>query len=105
MEMLMRIAIIGAGNVASALGRAWLGGGEDVIFGVPNPADPKYRSLPEERLRTAPEAARNAEIIVLATPWPATEAAARSDQAPHSRARAELCLCHHYPIGSCLMSD
>jgi len=34
MEMLMRIAIIGAGNVGSALGRTWLGG---------------------ERLRTAPE--------------------------------------------------
>jgi hypothetical protein len=78
MEMLMRIAIIGAGNVGSALGRAWLGGGEDVVFGVPNPADPKYRSLPEERLRTAPEAARNAEVIVLATPWPATEAAVKS---------------------------
>ena len=74
----MKIAIIGAGNVGSALGRAWLGGGEDVVFGIPNPADPKYRSLPEERLRTAPEAARNAELIVLATPWPATEAAVKS---------------------------
>jgi len=74
----MRIAIIGAGNVGSALGRAWLAGREDVIFGVPNPADPKYRSLPEERLHTAPEAARNAEVVVLATPWPATEAAVKS---------------------------
>ena len=37
----MRIAIIGAGNVGSALGRAWLGGAEDVVFGVPSPADPK----------------------------------------------------------------
>jgi hypothetical protein len=78
MEMLMRIAVIGAGNVGSVLGRAWLGSGEDVIFGVPNPADPKYRSLPEERLRTAQEAARGAEVIVLATPWPATEAAVKS---------------------------
>jgi hypothetical protein len=78
MEMLMRIAIIGAGNVGSALGRAWLGSREDVIFGVPNPADPKYNSLPEEKMRTAPEAARGAEIIVLATPWPATEAAVKS---------------------------
>jgi hypothetical protein len=78
MEMLMRIAMIGAGNVGSVLGRAWLGSGEDVIFGVPNPADPKYRSLPEERLRTAPAAARGAEVIVLATPWPSTEAAVKS---------------------------
>jgi 8-hydroxy-5-deazaflavin:NADPH oxidoreductase len=74
----MRIAIIGAGNVGSALGRGWSSAGEDVTYGVPNPADPKYASLPEERLRTPPEAARNAEIIVLATPWPATETAVKS---------------------------
>ena len=74
----MRIAIIGAGNVGAALGRAWLDGGEDVIFGVPNPADPKYRSLSEERLRKVPDAARNAQVVVLATPWPATEAAVKS---------------------------
>lgn len=48
----MRVAIIGAGNVGSALGRAWLRVGEDIVFGVPNPADPKYNSLPRERLRT-----------------------------------------------------
>ena len=46
--------------------------------GCPIPGDLKYRSLPEERLRTPPEAARNAEIVVLATPWPATEAAVKS---------------------------
>jgi 8-hydroxy-5-deazaflavin:NADPH oxidoreductase len=74
----MRIAIIGAGNVGSALGRGWLGAGEDIVFGVPNPADPKYNALPKERLRIPPEAARNAEIIVLATPWQATEAAVKS---------------------------
>lgn len=62
----------------STLGRAWLGSGEDVLFGVPNPADPKYRSLPEEKMCKAPEAARGAETIVLATPWPATEAAVKS---------------------------
>jgi len=73
----MRIAMIGAGNVGSALGRAWQESGEDVIFGVPNPADPKYRALPGERLRVPAEAAGRAEIIVLATPWPATEAAVK----------------------------
>lgn len=74
----MKLAIIGAGNVGSALGRAWLGAGEDVVFGVPNPADPKYRALPEERLCRPAEAARNAQVIVLATPWPATETAVKS---------------------------
>jgi 8-hydroxy-5-deazaflavin:NADPH oxidoreductase len=74
----MKIAIIGAGNVGSALGRAWLGTGEDVIFGVPDPASPKYASLPRERLHKPEAAARDAEIVVLATPWPATEAAVKS---------------------------
>lgn len=74
----MRLGIIGAGNVGSAVGRAWLEAGEDVAFGVPNPADPKYRALPQERLRTPAEAARNAEVVVLATPWPATETAVKS---------------------------
>jgi len=71
----MRIAIIGAGNVGSALARGWSAAGEKVVFGVPDPADLKYRSLPAFTPR---EAAQNAEIIVLATPWPATEAAVKS---------------------------
>ncbi len=74
----MKIAMIGAGNVGSALGRAWLKTGEDVAFGIPNPGDPKYRSLPRERLGTPAQAAGGAEIVVLATPWPATEAAIKS---------------------------
>jgi 8-hydroxy-5-deazaflavin:NADPH oxidoreductase len=74
----MKLAMIGAGNVGSALGRAWLQAGEEVSFGVPQSADPKYRELPPDRLRRPAEAARDAEIIVLATPWPATEAAVKS---------------------------
>jgi predicted dinucleotide-binding enzyme len=74
----MRIAIIGAGNVGSALGRGWLRAGEDVVFGVPHPPDPKYNSLPRERLHLPLEAARYADIVVLATPWSATEAAVKS---------------------------
>jgi 8-hydroxy-5-deazaflavin:NADPH oxidoreductase len=77
MEDRMRIAMIGAGNVGSALGNAWLACGEDVVFGVRDPAQPKYGSLPRERLGVPVEAARDAEIVVLATPWPATEAAIR----------------------------
>jgi 8-hydroxy-5-deazaflavin:NADPH oxidoreductase len=73
----MTIAIIGAGNVGSALGRGWLACGEEVTFGVPNPADPKYRELPQERLRAPRDAAQSGAIIVLATPWPATERAVK----------------------------
>ena len=73
----MRIAIIGAGNVDSALGRGWLRAGEDVVFGVPDPADPKYNPLPRERLLTSQVAARNTQTVVLATPWLATETAVK----------------------------
>jgi len=71
----MRIAVIGAGNVGRALGKGWLKRGHDVRFGVWHPADAKYGDLPPDRLARPGEAAKNAEAIVLATPWPATEAA------------------------------
>ena len=81
----MRIAIIGAGNVGSALGRGWLGAAEDVVFGVPNPADPKYNPLPCERLLTPQEAARNTQTVVLATPWQATETAVKASAISRAR--------------------
>lgn len=73
----MRIGIIGAGNVGRALGQAWLAGGHDVRWGVPQPGDPKYADLERERLGAPAAAAREAEAIVLATPWQASEAAVR----------------------------
>jgi predicted dinucleotide-binding enzyme len=74
----MRIAIIGAGSVGSALGQSWLKRGQDVIWGLRNPGDPKYAALPKERLKPPAEAVKGAEIVAIATPWPATEAAVKS---------------------------
>ncbi len=76
----MKIAIIGAGSVGRALGRAWLGAGHELSFGVRDPADPKHRELRESVGKAAgitavPAAAAAAEVVVLATPWPATRAA------------------------------
>jgi predicted dinucleotide-binding enzyme len=73
----MKLAMIGAGNVGSALGRASLEAGEDVLFGIPDPDDPKYAALPRVRLHRPAAAASEAGIVVLATPWPATEAAVK----------------------------
>lgn len=70
----MRIAVIGAGHVGRALGQGWLKRGHELRFGVPRPGDDKYRDLPVAPMRPA-DAAKNAEAIVLATPWTATEAA------------------------------
>jgi predicted dinucleotide-binding enzyme len=45
----MRIAIVAAGAVGATLGQAWLTHGEYVIWGLRNPADPKYAVLPKDR--------------------------------------------------------
>ena len=76
----MKIAIIGAGSVGRALGRAWLGAGHDVTFGVRDPKNSKHRELGEVvgkgvQVADVPAAAAAAEVIVLATPWPATRSA------------------------------
>jgi len=73
----MRIAVIGAGSVGAAVGQAWLKHGEDISWGLRHPADPRYAGLPKERIRPPAEAARDAGVVVLATPWPATEAAVK----------------------------
>ena len=73
----MQIAVIGAGSVGAAVGQAWLKHGEDISWGLRHPADPRYAGLPKERIRPPAEAARDAGVVVLATPWPATEAAVK----------------------------
>jgi len=73
----MRLAIIGAGKVGAALGAGWSAKGHDVVYGVPDPQQPKYAALPRGAVMRSPEAAKGAAAIVLATPWRATEAAIR----------------------------
>jgi hypothetical protein len=47
---------------------------KDVIWGVRS-ADPKQASLPKERVKAPAEAVKEAEVVVIATPWSAAEAA------------------------------
>jgi 8-hydroxy-5-deazaflavin:NADPH oxidoreductase len=77
-EAFMPVAIIGAGAVGATLGQAWLKHGQDVIWGVRNPADPKYAALAKERVKAPAEAVKEAEIVVIATPWSTTQAAVKS---------------------------
>src|SRR5262245_32957422 len=79
----MRIGILGAGNVGGALGRAWARKGHEVFYGVKQPGETKVRELvqatgPTARAGTVAEAAAFAEVVVLATPWPATRAAVQA---------------------------
>ncbi len=79
----MKIAILGAGNVGGTLGRAWAKKGHQVFFGVRDPQDDKTRQLVGSlggaaRAGTVAEAAAFGEVVVLATPWQAAEAAVRA---------------------------
>lgn len=79
----MKIAIIGAGNVGGALGANWAKKGHKIIFGVRDPKAEKTQSLLRAigdvaQVGSAAEAAASADVVVLSTPWPATEAAIRS---------------------------
>lgn len=79
----MRIGIVGAGNVGGALGAGWARKGHGIVFGVRNPADPKVTALLAStgggaRAGTVAAAAAFGEVVVLATPWNATEEAVRA---------------------------
>jgi len=74
----MNIAIIGAGSVGTALGKAWSRSGHEIVFGVrrPNSADVKAAAEGvSARAVAVAEAAADAEVVVLATPWEATRSA------------------------------
>jgi hypothetical protein len=77
----MKIGIVGSGNVGGALGRRFAQQGHSVIFGTRRPDSPEAAELaavPGARVASQQDAARSAEIIVLATPWPATAGAVRA---------------------------
>ena len=74
----MKIAIIGTGNVGSALARGWAGQGHDLILGARDPA--KAAALAAETrasVQSPAAAAAEADVVVLALPWPHAEAAVR----------------------------
>jgi predicted dinucleotide-binding enzyme len=77
----MNIAIIGAGNVGGTLGKGWAKKGHAVTFAVRDINDPKLQVLLKNAsgAKSAPvaEAVAASQIVVLATPWDANEAALR----------------------------
>jgi 8-hydroxy-5-deazaflavin:NADPH oxidoreductase len=71
---LMKILIIGAGNVGAALGRGWAKCGHDVMYAVPDPESSRYAELPPDSVRPL-TGNPNAEVVVLAVPFAAARSA------------------------------
>jgi len=78
----MKIAVIGTGNVGSALSLGFIKAGHEVVFGVRNPdGDFKGKQLATAHripIHNIPAAAGYAELIVLSTPASAAGAVAAS---------------------------
>jgi predicted dinucleotide-binding enzyme len=75
------VAILGAGNVGTALAGALIARGVSVVFGVPAPG--KYEKVvaalgPAARVGSTAEAIVGSELVILATPYSAALGIARS---------------------------
>ena len=71
----MRIAVIGAGNVGTTLGRGWTRRRHQVTYGVRDPSSAKAEALAQGGVHvTVPtQAVERSEVVLLATPWAATK--------------------------------
>jgi len=74
----MNIGILGSGNVGGTLGRRWAQTGHQVVFGTRDPSADEIKRLVSQsgataRAATLAEAAKDCEVLLLATPWGATK--------------------------------
>src|SRR3954464_6435174 len=71
----MIITIVGSGNVGRARGEAWKKAGHRIDFAARDPASDKAAELKAQGFGVvALNAARNADVVVLAIPWSGVEA-------------------------------
>lgn len=78
----MRIGVIGSGKLGRTVGTQFALHGHDVVFGTRGGRDEEMKALVAKagpRASSAPiaEAVSTSEVIFLATPWNATEAAVK----------------------------
>jgi predicted dinucleotide-binding enzyme len=79
----MKIGVIGTGNVGGTLGKRLADLGNQVFFGFRNPNTPAAQTLMDaggpSAVATTPKGAAEAgDVVILATPWDATQAAIES---------------------------
>lgn len=72
----MNIAIIGSGNVGSALGEGFSAKGHNVIFGSRDPGKEKGSG---KKFDTVANAITKSEVVVLAVPWNAVDDVLKND--------------------------
>ncbi len=78
MDPAATVAILGAGNVGSALGRIWSGRGREIVFGTSDPKSSRIaqvlaRMPGQARAVSHAEAVRAAGVVVLCVPWQAAK--------------------------------
>ena len=80
----MNVAILGTGSVGQALARGFIALGHQVTFGSRDPAGATAQkaiaAAPGSKAATFADAARSAELAVLATPWSGTRNAIQLTQ-------------------------
>jgi NADPH-dependent F420 reductase len=74
----MKIGILGSGNVGGTLGTRWAQGGHEVVFSSREPDSPKMKELlgragKSARAAGTVETAASSDVILVSTPWPATQ--------------------------------
>lgn len=78
----MKITIIGAGGVGTALAKGWRRKGHEIVFGARDTASAKVVSalsvVPGARATPIADAVKWGDLAVLATPWGGTEAALKA---------------------------
>src|SRR5581483_2535958 len=79
----MKIGIIGSGNVGGTLGKRWARNGHAVVFSSRHPQSREMQELVQAagfnaKAGSTTDAVEQSDILLLATPWNATEQALKS---------------------------
>jgi predicted dinucleotide-binding enzyme len=79
----VKIGVIGAGNVGGALGKLLARKGHEIVFGVRDLQSAKVQEFVKStdgkaRAATIGDAASFGELVMMATPWPATDGTIKS---------------------------